>query len=101
MHSVYFSMTSGRVGMFDLETEEIVWDRTYNRGADRSSITMDGRKLYVPTGWWDDEEDGGLLVLNGETGELIKRIKVGPGAHNSIVSLDGRFLYLGTRTATR
>jgi hypothetical protein len=98
-HSVYFSMSSGRVGRFDLETEKLVWDQKYDRGADRSSVTMDGKKMYVPTGYWYAGDDAGLLVLNAEDGSLIKRITVGPGAHNSIVSLDGRFLYLGTRTA--
>jgi DNA-binding beta-propeller fold protein YncE len=39
-----------------------------------------------------------MLVLNGETGELIKRITVGPAAHNTLVSLNGRFLYLGSQT---
>ena len=98
-HSAYFSMSGGRVGRIDLETEKVLWDKTYDRGADRSSITTDGKKLYVPTGYWYGGEDAGLLVLNAENGEVIKRITVGPGAHNSIVSLDGRFLYLGTRTA--
>jgi hypothetical protein len=98
-HSAYFSMTSGRVGRVDLETERIVWDRTYDRGADRSAISLDGKKLYVPTGWWYAGDDAGLLVLNAENGDVLKRITVGPGAHNAVVSLDGRFLYLGTRTA--
>jgi DNA-binding beta-propeller fold protein YncE len=97
-HCAYFSTTNRRVGAFDLETEKIVWDRTYDGGADRSSITMDGKKIYVPTGYWYSGEDAGLLVLNAENGDFIKRIKVGPAAHNSIVSLDGRFLYLGTTT---
>ncbi len=97
-HSVYFSTTNRRVGAFDLESEKIVWDKTYDGGADRSSITMDGTKLYVPTGFWYSGEDSGLLVLNAKNGDFIKRIKVGPAAHNSIVSLDGRFLYLGTQT---
>jgi DNA-binding beta-propeller fold protein YncE len=98
-HSAYFSMSGGRVGRFDLETEKIVWDKTFDRGADRSSVSIDGKKLYVPTGYWDSADGAGLLVLNTENGELLKRIVVGPGAHNSIVSLDGKFLYLGTRTA--
>ena len=84
--------------MFDVETGKIVWEKTYPAGADRSSVTLDGKKIYVPTGWWYSGEDSGLLVLNGETGEPIKRITVGPQAHNSIVSLDGKRLYLGTRT---
>ena len=97
-HRVYYSTTNRRLGAFDLETEKIVWEKTYPAGCDRSSITMDGKKIYVPTGWWYSGEDSGFLVVNAENGELIKRISVGPDAHNSIVSLDGRRVYLGTRT---
>jgi len=97
-HSLYYSTSNRRVGAFDLERDRVVWDKTYEAGADRSSITMDGKKIYVPTGWWDNAEDGGLLVVDAENGDLIKRIRVGPQAHNSLVSLDGRLVYLGTRT---
>jgi len=97
-HSVYYSTSNRRVGAFDLEKEQVVWEKTYEVGADRSSITLDGRKLYVPSGWWDKAEDGGLLVVNAANGDLIKRIRVGPQAHNSFVSLNGRFVYLGTQT---
>ncbi|MHC4995746.1 MAG: YncE family protein [Planctomycetota bacterium] len=95
---VYYSTTNHRLGCFNLETEQIVWEKTYPLGCDRSSITPDGKKIYVPTGWWYAGQDGGFLVVNGETGELIKRIEVGPKAHNSIVSLDGKRAYLGTET---
>ena len=94
----YFSTSNRRVGAFDLETEKIVWDKTYEAGADRSSITKDGKKIYVPTGYWYFGADSGMLVLNANNGELIKRLNVGPAAHNSLVSLDGRFLYLGSQT---
>ena len=97
-HSVYYSSTNRRLGAFDLETEKVVWEKTYDAGCDRSSITMDGKKIYVPTGWWYSGDDSGFLVVNAENGELIKRIHVGPQAHNSIVSLDGKRVYLGTRT---
>ncbi len=97
-HSVYYSTTNRRLGCFDLEKEKIVWEKTYDAGCDRSSITPDGKKIYVPTGWWYPGEDSGFLVVNAENGELIKRIRVGPQAHNSIVSLDGRRVFLGTRT---
>jgi len=95
---VYYSTQNRRLGCFDLEKEKVVWDRQYEAGCDRSSITLDGKKLYAPTGWWYAGEDSGFLVINAETGEKIKRIQVGPQAHNSIVSLDGKSLYLGTKT---
>ena len=96
-HSAYFSSQNRRLGSFDLETEQVAWERTYDAGSDRSSITIDGKKAYVPTGWWYRGEDGGVLVVNAEDGELIKRVAIGPQAHNSIVSVDGRFLYVGTK----
>src|SRR5258706_3286814 len=80
--STYFSTSNRRVGAFDLETEKIVWNRTYEAGADRSSITKDGKKIYVPTGYWYFGADSGMLVLNAENGEMIKRINVGTAAHN-------------------
>ncbi len=97
-HCVYYSTTNRRLGCFDLEKETTVWDKTYDAGCDRSSITPDGKKIFVPTGWWYSGDDSGFLVVNAENGDLTRRIHVGPQAHNSIVSLDGRFLYLGTRT---
>ena len=97
-HRLYYSTTNRRLGCFDLEREKIVWEKTYGAGCDRSSITPDGKKIYVPTGWWYPGEDSGFLVVNADNGELIKRIRVGPQAHNSIVSLDGRRVFLGTRT---
>jgi outer membrane protein assembly factor BamB len=98
MHRVYYSTTNHRLGAFDLETEKVVWEKTYDVGCDRSSVTLDGKKIYVPTGWWYSGEDSGFLVVNGENGEIIKRMKVGTQAHNSIVSLDGERVYLGTTT---
>jgi hypothetical protein len=97
-HCAYFSTTNHRLGCFDLESEKVVWEKTYDVGCDRSAITLDGKKIYVPTGWWYEAEDGGFLVVDAENGKLIQRIQVGPQAHNSIASLDGRFVYLGTRT---
>ncbi len=97
-HAAYYSSTNRRLGAFDLETEKVLWEKTFEQGCDRSSITMDGKKIYVPTGFWYKGEDAGLLVVNAENGELIKKIVVGPAAHNSIVSLDGERVYLGTET---
>ena len=98
-HSAYFSTQNPRIGAFDLETDQITWEQTYELGSDRSSITMDGKKIYVPTGWWISGEDSGVLVLDAENGELIKHVRVGSQAHNSLVSADGQFLYLGTTRA--
>lgn len=97
-HSVYYSTTSRRLGCFDLESEKVVWEQTYEAGCDRSSITPDGTKIYVPTGWWYRGTNSGFLVVNPRNGDVLKRISVNAQAHNSITSLDGKLVYLGTET---
>ncbi len=96
--ALYFSTTNHRLGAFDLATEEILWNKTYGTGCDRTCTTPDGKRLYSPTGWWHQGDDAGFLIIDAFTGELIERKTVGPKAHNSIASLDGRFVYLGTLT---
>ncbi|MFQ5450070.1 MAG: hypothetical protein ACE5E9_05540 [Nitrospinaceae bacterium] len=93
--AAYFTQTDGTVGRFDLEKEEIVWTRKYELGADRASVTLDGRTLFIPTGWWHRGDDGGMLIVNAENGDIIKRIEIGSSAHNSIVSANGEYLYIG------
>ena len=97
-HAVYYSTTNRRLGAFDLESEKILWEQQYDSGCDRACITLDGSKLYVPSGWWLKATNSGALVVNADDGQLIKRLPAGAAAHNSLISLDGRFAYLGTDT---
>ncbi len=97
-HCVYYSTTNHGLGRFDLESEKVIWEQHYDLGCDRSCITPDGTKLYVPTGWWFSDPSGGFLVIDSANGKLLKRLPVGKQAHNSIASLDGRFAFLGTET---
>jgi len=97
-HAVYYTTTNRRLGAFDLESEKIIWERQYDLGCDRACITPDGKKLYVPTGWWWKGTNSGFLVVNPDNGDLLKRLPAGGAAHNSIASLDGQFVYLGTET---
>src|SRR5215212_10421683 len=87
-HAVYYSTTNRRLGAFDLETEKILWERQYDSGCDRACITPDGKKLYVPTGFWLKTTNSGFLVVNADDGSLVKRLPAGMAAHNSIASLD-------------
>jgi hypothetical protein len=97
-HAAYYSTTNRRLGCFDLETERVLWEKNYPAGCDRSSITLDGDRLYVPTGWWYAGADSGFLVIDARDGALLRRIPVGKQAHNSLVTLDGRHVFLGTET---
>ena len=44
-HAAYYSMTSRRLGCFDLESESVVWEQTYDTGCDRACVTPDARAL--------------------------------------------------------
>lgn len=74
----------------DLVTEKILWEKRYEGGCDRMSMTPDGREIYQPSfekDFWN--------VLDGATGEILKRIDTPQaGAHNTAVSPDGKFAYL-------
>lgn len=94
---LYFSTTQRHLGCFDLETEKVRWEQTYDAGCDRSCISADGQTIYAPTGWWHGTEDSGLLVINAADGTLRKRLPVGPLAHNSLTSVDGKYFFLGTQ----
>jgi hypothetical protein len=97
-HAVYYSSTSRILGAFDVETEKVLWERTYPAGVDRACITPDGKKLYAPTGWWYRGTNSGFIVIQPDNGEVLKWLPAGLQAHNSIASLDGQFAYLGTET---
>ncbi|MBI1368673.1 MAG: PQQ-binding-like beta-propeller repeat protein [Planctomycetes bacterium] len=97
-HALYMGTTNRHLTAVDLETGKTVWQKQYPLGCDRSCITPDGKKLYVPTGWWYAADDGGFLVIDPADGSLMKRLSVGPQAHNSIAAPSGRLVLLGTRT---
>jgi hypothetical protein len=97
---LYFGTTSRRMGCFDLETEKVRWEQSYEAGCDRSCVSADSKTIYAPTGWWigkDAKNETGLLVIDAADGSLKRRIPVGPMAHNSLTSVDGKLFFLGTQ----
>jgi DNA-binding beta-propeller fold protein YncE len=81
--------TIKRVACFDLITEKKVWEKTYDGGADRLSISPDGELLFIPS-----LEGPDWLVVKARTGDLIAKINLGTGAHNTIYVPDGSCVYL-------
>jgi hypothetical protein len=73
----------------DLITGKILWEKAYEGGCDRMSITPDGRVIYLPS-----LEKAHWHVVDALTGEIIKKIVTNAGAHNTIIGLDGRHAYL-------
>ncbi len=74
---------------FDLRTGAILWEKEYEGGCDRMSITPDGRIIYLPTFEKDDWH-----VIDALDGHVIATISPKSGAHNTIIRADGREAYL-------
>lgn len=85
---VYVSTTK-RLLCLDLATDAVLWNRTYDGGCDRMSITPDGRTIYLPS-----YEGPHWHVVDAASGDVLARIVTNSGAHNTICSLDGRQAFL-------
>ena len=85
---IYVS-TPQRVACFDLLTEKKVWEKVYEGGADRLSLSPDGQILYVPS--FEKEH---WHAVNALTGEVLKKIVTNSGAHNTIYGANGKEVYL-------
>jgi DNA-binding beta-propeller fold protein YncE len=94
-NSIYIT-TLEALQRIDLATEKIVWERQYEGGCDRLSISPDGKVIYLPT-----LEKEHWNVVDAETGEVIKQIQTNSGAHNTLYGPDGANVYMaGLRTPT-
>ena len=85
---IYVS-TIKRVAAFDLATDKLIWNRTYEGGADRIALSPDGRILYVPS-----LEGPHWHAVDAMTGDVLAKIVTDSGAHNTIYGPDGRRVYL-------
>jgi DNA-binding beta-propeller fold protein YncE len=73
----------------DLGSEELLWEREYDKGCDRMSLSPDGGVLYQPS-----FEKDQWYVLDAATGDEITRLTPDSKAHNTVYGPDGRECYL-------
>ena len=73
----------------DLVTDKMLWEKTFESGCDRMSISPDGKIIYLPS-----LEGDHWKVVDAATGDVIKRITPDSGAHNTVYGLDGDLVYL-------
>jgi DNA-binding beta-propeller fold protein YncE len=88
LNSIYVS-TLEAVQRIDLTTEKVLWEKFYEGGADRMSISPDGKIMYLPSlekSFWN--------VVDCETGDVIKKIEVVRRAHNTLYGPSGNQVYL-------
>ncbi len=82
--------TVKRLAAFDLVTEKIVWEKTYDGNCcDRIALSPDGATIYAPSfgspKWY---------VINASNGDLIATIGVMGWPRQTIFSPDGGYAYL-------
>jgi DNA-binding beta-propeller fold protein YncE len=88
LNSIYVS-TIESLQRIDLTTEKIIWEKFFEGGCDRMSISPDGKTMYLPSfekGFWN--------VIDCNTGDVIKKIEVFKRAHNTIYGPSGNHVYL-------
>lgn len=88
LNSIYVS-TLQTLQRIDITSEKVVWEKTYEGGCDRMSVSPDGKIMYLPSlekDFWN--------VVDCNTGDIIKKIKVVRRAHNTVYGLSGKHAYL-------
>lgn len=81
--------TTRTLSCFDLLTDKLLWEKSYDGGCDRMSIAPDGTRIYLPS-----LEGDHWLLIDALTGEVRQKIVLKSGAHNTIYGLDGKHVYL-------
>jgi DNA-binding beta-propeller fold protein YncE len=89
--------TSRRVAAYDLTTDTLVWEQSYDeRGTDRIALSPDGKTLYAP-------ELGApkWIIVDAATGARVAAIDKPGRPHNTQFSDDGRRVYFEAEGDTR
>lgn len=81
--------TVHKLQCINLKTEKSVWEKSFEKGCDRLSISPDGKEIYVPS---FEKED--WYVLDAATGNLKQTVSPNSGSHNTIYGPNGKEVYL-------
>lgn len=73
----------------DLVTDKVLWEKSFDLGCDRMSISPDGKVIYLPS-----LEQKVWYIVDAATGEETKRLVLNSKSHNTIYGLDGKRVYL-------
>ncbi|RYY29227.1 MAG: hypothetical protein EOO04_07485 [Chitinophagaceae bacterium] len=88
LNSIYVSTIEG-LQRIDLATDKLVWEKQFEGGCDRMSISPDGLTMYLPSmekDFWN--------VVDCKTGDMLQKIKVVKRAHNTLYGLSGKHVYM-------
>ena len=73
----------------DMVSEELLWERSYDKGCDRMAVSPDGEIVYLPS-----LEKDQWYVVEARTGDEITRITPDSKSHNTVYGPDGSRCYL-------
>lgn len=85
---VYIS-TLEQLLCIDLLTDKVLWQKSFDLGCDRMSISPDGNVIYLPS-----LENKAWYIVDATSGKEIKRLVINSKSHNTIVGLGGKRVYL-------
>jgi len=88
LNSIYIS-TIESLQRIDLSTDKLVWEKQFEGGCDRMSISPDGKTMYLPSfekNFWN--------VVDCATGNIITKIDINKRAHNTIYGHSGQKVYM-------
>jgi DNA-binding beta-propeller fold protein YncE len=88
--------TGGSILRYDLATDTVLWDLKLGFGVDQLAVTLDGSKLYVPSG--EKSTNNLWHILDPLTGNLLGTITGGLGPHNTIARSQHVYLAAGKST---
>jgi DNA-binding beta-propeller fold protein YncE len=83
--------TAGSILRYDIATDTVLWDIVLGTGVDQLAVTLDGTKLYVPTG--EKSPNSLWYILDPPTGAVLGTVSGGLGPHNTIAR--SQHVYLG------
>jgi hypothetical protein len=83
--------TAGMLLRFDIASDEVLWDVPLGTGVDQPAISLDGNRLFVPTG--EKSLTDLWHVVDPLTGAMRGNIAGPAGPHNTIAR--SRHVYLG------
>ena len=59
---------------FDLMSEQLLWEKSYEGGCDRMAMTPDGKTIYLPS-----LEKEHWHVVDAQTGGVLKKLTLNSG----------------------
>jgi len=97
---LYYSWHQGKepgddgAGCVDLNTDKVIWERSYDFSCARLQVSIDGKTLYMPRHWTDSSTKK-LFTIDAATGEPRRVYDTGKAwpQHPFIVHPDGNRLF--------